>query len=210
MLVPALIVGLRHPAFAQKLDMSVMFDERALFAAVGAMYKVDPELLAAIAAVESGGRPDATSPKGAAGLMQLMGETARRFHVDDPYDPAQNALGAARFIAFLRARQMDPLGTADLPTLLAAYNAGENAVRRFHGIPPFEETRDYVRKVLWLYLAGVLAPRTLYGRRARVNEASERFEGSADRRLLERLSRIRRARTAVSNTPWKSQTNRKP
>lgn len=127
-----------------------------LFYAAGQLYSLDPALLAAIAGVESGGNPDAVSPKGAQGLMQLMPATASRFRVLDPFDPVSNTLGAARFISYLRQYRTDHgAGPAlSLPEMIAAYNAGEGAVRKYGGIPPYPETRHYVRKVLVAYLFG--------------------------------------------------------
>jgi len=125
-----------------------------LFRAAAELYSIDPDLLAAIASVESGGNPDAVSPKGAQGLMQLMPATANRFRVLDPYDPVSNTLGAVRFISFLRQyRTAHGDGTPlSLPELLAAYNAGEGAVDKYNGVPPYPETQQYVRKVLVAYL----------------------------------------------------------
>jgi hypothetical protein len=125
-----------------------------LFRAAAELYSIDPDLLAAIASVESGGNSDAVSPKGAQGLMQLMPATASRFRVLDPYDPVSNTLGAVRFINFLRQYRTahgdgEPLS---LPEMLAAYNAGEGAVDKYNGIPPYPETQQYVRKVLIAYL----------------------------------------------------------
>jgi soluble lytic murein transglycosylase-like protein len=124
-------------------------DQRALFSAVGAMYQLDPDLLTAIARAESGGAAGAVSPAGAQGLMQLMPATARRFGVDHPFDPVESALGAAQYLDQLRAAS--PAG-GQLTDLLAAYNAGEGAVRRYGGIPPYAETRRYVERVLRYYL----------------------------------------------------------
>jgi hypothetical protein len=123
---------------------------------VGNFYNVDPDLLAAIAAIESGGDSSALSPAGAEGLMQLMPETAQRFRVTDPFDPVDNALGAARFIDYLRRR---PDFHMSLPELLAAYNAGEGAVAKYDGVPPYAETQEYVRRVLAAYLLEALIPR---------------------------------------------------
>ena len=86
--------------------------------------------------------------------MQLMPETASRFGVLDPFDPVSNTLGAVRFINFLRQYRTSrsdgsPLS---LPELLAAYNAGEGAVDKYNGVPPYPETQQYVRKVLIAYL----------------------------------------------------------
>ena len=130
-----------------------------LIRAVARMYDLDPGLLAAIAHVESGGNPRAISPKGAEGMMQLMPATAQRFGIADPFDPIANVLGAARFLAFLRGYHPQSgggsaAGALTLPEMLAAYNAGEGAVDKYRGIPPYVETQLYVRRVLIAYLLG--------------------------------------------------------
>jgi soluble lytic murein transglycosylase-like protein len=114
-----------------------------LFAAAEQRYGVSANLLAAIATVESGGNPDAVSSAGARGLMQFMPGTARAMGID-PSDPAQAVDGAARLLVRLR----DSFGSIELA--LAAYNAGEGAVRRAGGIPPYGETQSYVAKVMGL------------------------------------------------------------
>lgn len=164
------------------------FDLRALFTAVGQMYDLDPDLLAAIAAVESGDRANAISPKGAAGLMQLMPATARRYHVGDAFDPVASALGAARLLADLRRGRR--AGEApNLPELIAAYNAGEGAVERFDGIPPYPETELYVRRVLKRYLLAA------HGTSVWVQAApSSAARGKGDGALLDQLARLRRDR----------------
>jgi hypothetical protein len=127
-----------------------------MFHAAGELYSLDPDLLAAIATVESGGNSYAVSPKGAQGLMQLMPATADRFRVRDPFDPISNTLGAARYISFLREFRT-ARGAGDnlsLTEMIAAYNAGEGAVQKYGGIPPYPETQHYVRKVLLTYLFG--------------------------------------------------------
>jgi len=104
---------------------------------------VHPDLAYAVAAVESSFDPLARSPKGALGLMQLMPETAERFGVRDPLDPADNVRGGVRFLRYL----LDLFG-GDLRLALAAYNAGENAVLAIGRVPPYQETRTYVSKVM--------------------------------------------------------------
>lgn len=109
--------------------------------------RVDPALLHAVIAVESGYNPRALSPKGAIGLMQLMPDTARRYAVSDLWDPLQNLRGGARYLRDLLTMFNDNLSLA-----LAAYNAGEKAVVRYgHRIPPYAETRSYVPRVLEHY-----------------------------------------------------------
>lgn len=113
----------------------------------GQISGVDANLLRAVIRVESGYNPRAVSRAGAVGLMQLMPLTARRFGVHDRFDPEQNLRGGAAYLAWLMQRF-----SGDLELVLAAYNAGEGAVRR-HGnqIPPYAETRAYVNKVLHHY-----------------------------------------------------------
>jgi soluble lytic murein transglycosylase-like protein len=108
---------------------------------------VDPALIQAVIAVESNFNPAARSVKGAIGLMQLMPETAKRYGVKDPLDPAQNIFGGARYLRDLMAMFND-----NLDLVLAAYNAGEEAVMRYgRKIPPYRETAAYVPRVLDSY-----------------------------------------------------------
>ncbi len=100
---------------------------------------LDHSMVIAIMRRESGFDPRAVSAKGALGLMQLMPDTARRFGVRDPFDPAQNVRGACAYLAWL----LDRFG-GDLVLALAAYNAGEETVETYGGVPPFAETRAYV------------------------------------------------------------------
>ncbi len=104
---------------------------------------VDARLVKALIQVESGFQPRARSHKGAMGLMQLMPQTARLYQTRNLYDPASNIEAGTRHLKKL-------LGEFELPLALAAYNAGEEAVRRFGGIPPYKETRNYVARILGL------------------------------------------------------------
>ena len=135
-----------QPAWADTLPAAARQHLPALLAA-GTATGVDPRLLASVAWSESGFSAGARSGAGALGLMQLMPATARGLGVD-PLDPAQAALGAARY---LKEQLQTQGGRTDLA--LAAYNAGPGAVRKYGGIPPYAETQAYVRKVLDRYAA---------------------------------------------------------
>ena len=110
--------------------------------AAAAMHGVAVDLIKAVIQVESEFDPFAVSSKGAQGLMQLMPFTARRFGVFDPFDARQNIFGGAQYLRLL----LD-LFRGDVALTVAGYNAGENAVARFKGVPPFKETRGYVQKI---------------------------------------------------------------
>jgi len=109
-------------------------------------YNIDAELIRAVIKAESDFNARARSQKGAMGLMQLMPETARLHNISDAYDPSENVEGGARHLRMLLDRYQ-----GDLELSLAAYNAGSGAVEKHRGIPPFSETREYVRRVLRLY-----------------------------------------------------------
>ncbi len=116
-------------------------------------HKVDPAFIAAVIRAESNGVSSAVSRKGARGLMQLMPATARRLGVTRPFDPKENIRGGTAYLAELAARYGDT--RPDL--VLAAYNAGERAVEEYNGVPPYRETREYVRRVL-AFWAGAVQP----------------------------------------------------
>jgi soluble lytic murein transglycosylase-like protein len=109
-------------------------------------YGVDHRLVDAVVRVESGGNPRAVSPKGALGLMQLMPARAQALGIREPFDPGANLDGGVRHLRELLQRY-----DGNLTLVLAAYNAGEEAVRLHRGVPPYRETEEYVRKVLSLY-----------------------------------------------------------
>jgi soluble lytic murein transglycosylase-like protein len=124
---------------------------RELIDRASVAHGVDARLVRAVIQVESAYQSRARSPKGAMGLMQLMPETARRYAVANPFDPAANVEAGTRYLKSLLDRF--PLNIA-----LAAYNAGEAAVQRFGGVPPYPETRAYVGRILKLVSAGANTP----------------------------------------------------
>ncbi|HSS79460.1 MAG TPA: lytic transglycosylase domain-containing protein [Thermoanaerobaculia bacterium] len=107
-------------------------------------HSFNPQVVAALIGAESAGNPRAYSRKGARGLMQLMPSTAQRFgaHLEKIYEPKENLEAGIRYLSWLAEQFPD-----DLSKVLAAYNAGENAVWRYGGIPPYRETRDYVKRI---------------------------------------------------------------
>ena len=149
------------------------FDD--LIASAAREHALDPKLLKSVMLFESGFNPKAVSRKGARGLMQLMPQTAQMHGVRNMHDPAQNVQAGARHLSSL----MDLYG-GDLEKALAAYNAGEAAVERYRGVPPFDETRDYVRNILGTYygrvdLTGAFGKPAVSGRPVRVTrDASDR------------------------------------
>ena len=133
------------------------FDQH--IAAAASAYNVSLELVRAIIQVESDFDNLARSSKGAMGLMQLMPATAQRFGVSDAWNPRQNIFGGVQYLRFL----LDLFG-GDIALVAAAYNAGENAVIRYNGVPPYRETQGYVGKVQALLggAAAMLAGMTSY------------------------------------------------
>ncbi|WP_245985966.1 lytic transglycosylase domain-containing protein [Azospirillum thermophilum] len=119
---------------------------RALVTKLAPNYGLDPELVLAVIAVESGFRVDVVSNKNAMGLMQLIPETAERFGVGNAFDPEQNLRGGMKYLRWLLA-----YFDGDVRLALAGYNAGEGAVLQYKGVPPYRETQDYVVKVQSIY-----------------------------------------------------------
>jgi soluble lytic murein transglycosylase-like protein len=148
------IVPVVEPPAAEVALVSLAFPENATAPATpygdeildaARRFQLNPQLVAAVMRVESAFQPRARSRKGARGLMQLMPSTAARFGVaaHELYTPARNLEAGARYLRFL----VDHF-EGDAVRVIAAYNAGENAVERYGGIPPYRETQDYVRRVL--------------------------------------------------------------
>jgi TPR repeat protein len=132
---------------------------------VAPRYGIEPRLALAVIAVESNFEPSARSPRDARGLMQLIPQTAARFNVRNPFNTTDNVRGGLAYLRWLLAYYQGQVALA-----AAAYNAGEAAVDRYRGVPPFPETRDYVKRVQRLfprelhpYDAGVVAPSPILG-----------------------------------------------
>ncbi|TWA64479.1 Sel1 repeat-containing protein [Azospirillum brasilense] len=119
---------------------------RAMVTKMAPTYGLDPDLVLAVIAVESGYRVDVVSEKNAMGLMQLIPETAERFGVTKPFDPEQNLRGGMKYLRWLLA-----YFDGNVTLALAGYNAGEGAVVQYKGVPPYRETQDYVVKVHSVY-----------------------------------------------------------
>ena len=137
--VPPRVVDLDAPV-PQPAPPPAGIDEAVL--RIAAEHSLSPQLIHSVIKVESNYNAHAVSSKGALGLMQLIPATARRFGVSDAFNPVQNIQGGARYLRYL----LD-LYNQNYPLALAAYNAGEAAVARYGGVPPFAETRNYVTLV---------------------------------------------------------------
>lgn len=145
------IAGMPAPSSGtrqQQVDNLLVSSEQvnAAIEAAAAKHGVDPNLVRAVIKVESNGNPRAVSNKGAMGLMQLMPQTARTLNVSNPFDPQQNVDAGVRHLR----RLLDNYG-GDVKLSLAAYNAGEKAVTRNGGVPPYTETRNYVKRITEIY-----------------------------------------------------------
>jgi soluble lytic murein transglycosylase-like protein len=148
----ALVARARRPAAAAFMPSDASPERFTRYDAhireAAALYQIPEELIRAVIRVESDFDPRAVSRANAHGLMQLLPETATRMLVTDILDPRQNILGGVRYL-----RVLANTFNGNLELTLAAYNAGEGAVIRYGGIPPYEETRGYVVRVLTYYRA---------------------------------------------------------
>jgi transglycosylase-like protein with SLT domain len=145
-LPPILVRGFVPDEVLDEVAAPAGTDIRALAIQTAQRHGLDPDLVLAVVSVESSFRPEAQSPKGAQGLMQLMPATAAELGVKNAFDPAENLDGGARHLGALLT-----LYGGDLTRALAAYNAGVKAVDKSKGVPPYRETRQYVQKVLKEY-----------------------------------------------------------
>ncbi len=134
------------PARSLRVAAPVPVDLPTLLDQAGAQHHLDPDLLASVIRAESGGRSGAVSRTGARGLMQLMPGTATQLGVRDSFAPEENVAGGTTYLDALLMYYHENLALA-----LAAYNAGPAAVNRYHGIPPYAETRRYVERVIHDY-----------------------------------------------------------
>ncbi|MFN8008219.1 MAG: lytic transglycosylase domain-containing protein [Terriglobia bacterium] len=145
-LLPRLNETKARPILVASGDNGPSLKLKELIHKVSEQHGVDPELVQAVAKTESNFNPNAVSPRGAYGVMQLLPQTAKRFGVVNLFDPEQNIQGGVKFLKFLLEMFPD-----NLPHVLAAYNAGENAVVKYKGIPPYPETKDYVKRISQIY-----------------------------------------------------------
>jgi soluble lytic murein transglycosylase-like protein len=144
--VPAADPAEQPSAAAQDLSVLQSTPYGQIIASMSEVHGVNPLLVRALIQVESGYKPKAKSPRGAMGLMQLMPSTAREYKVRNPFEPKANIEAGIKHLKSL----IDRFG---VEIALAAYNAGEGAVMKFNGIPPYRETRNYVSRIL--ALAGI-------------------------------------------------------
>jgi soluble lytic murein transglycosylase-like protein len=141
--VPAPVAEVKMPSPVTIMTAPTKDEMHEMLAHAGAKHNIDEDLLASVVRAESGGQVRAVSRTGARGLMQLMPATASAMGVDDAFRPEQNISGGTAYLDSLLTRYHDNLALA-----LAAYNAGPGAVDKYHGVPPYRETREYVARVI--------------------------------------------------------------
>ena len=141
--VPKPVAAVKMPSPVTMMAAPTKEEMHEMLAHAGAAHNIDEDLLASVVRAESGGQVRAVSRTGARGLMQLMPGTASALGVDDAFKPDQNIAGGTAYLDALLTRYHDNLALA-----LAAYNAGPGAVDKYHGIPPYRETREYVARVI--------------------------------------------------------------
>jgi hypothetical protein len=141
--VPEPVAVVKMPSPVTIMAAPTKEEMHQMLAHAGAAHHIDEDLLASVVRAESGGQVRAVSRTGAKGLMQLMPGTANAMSVDDAFKPDQNIAGGTAYLDTLLTRYHDNLALA-----LAAYNAGPGAVDKYHGVPPYRETREYVARVI--------------------------------------------------------------
>jgi len=127
-----------------RLELKQQYDP--IVQACARQYNVPADLIHSIIRAESAYDSHAISPKGAVGLMQLMPETATQYGVSDRFDPTENIAGGVKYL-----KDLCKLFSGNTAKVLAAYNAGQEALKKFNGIPPYAETREYIRRVMASY-----------------------------------------------------------
>jgi hypothetical protein len=141
--VPEQVAAVKMQSPVTMMTAPTKEEMHEMLAHAGEKHNIDEDLLASVVRAESGGQVRAVSRTGAQGLMQLMPGTATAMGVDDAFKPEQNISGGTAYLDWLLTRYHDNVALA-----LAAYNAGPGAVDKYHGIPPYRETREYVARVI--------------------------------------------------------------
>jgi Transglycosylase SLT domain len=141
--VPEAVASVKMPSPVTIMTAPTKEEMHEMLADAGAKHNIDADLLASVVRAESGGQVRVVSRAGARGLMQLMPGTANAMGVDDAFKPEQNISGGTAYLDSLLTRYHDNVALA-----LAAYNAGPGAVDKYHGVPPYRETREYVARVI--------------------------------------------------------------
>jgi hypothetical protein len=171
-----------------RMNLSTPFDEVILTNAKAA--GVDPQLVKSVMLVESNYNPRAVSKKGARGLMQLMPATARRYGVANIFDAAENIKGGVRYLADLLS-----MFGGRVVNVLAAYNAGEGAVTRHSGVPPYAETQEYVRRAMVAYNRSSIG----FGVESKLPVIGGEFRGIPTHVTAARIVRVDRGSRVLSN-----------
>jgi hypothetical protein len=141
--LPEPVIDVKAPSAVTLMTAPTKEEMHEMLAHAGAAHNIDEDLLASVVRAESGGQVRAVSRTGAQGLMQLMPGTASAMGVEDAFRPEQNISGGTAYLDLMLTRYHDNVALA-----LAAYNAGPGAVDKYHGVPPFRETRAYVARVI--------------------------------------------------------------